>query len=117
MRILSLSASVSTTLDANGNGTAQGGPTLPGTAWLPTIASVSTNEETVTNEAECKIYAGSYAGNGTFVDGTLSGSTGDSTQNIAGKTIYPGQYVWAVWTNGDPGVQAFLNVTGTRRVP
>jgi hypothetical protein len=117
MRILNLTATASTVLDANGNGTAQGGPTSPGTVWLPAIASVNCNEAEVINEAACKTYAGAFVSSGTFVDGTLSGSSGDSTQNIAGRTIYPGQYVFAVWTGGDPGALAVLNVTGTRQVP
>lgn len=116
-RTLVLSVAVPVVLDGTGGGTAQAGPASPGETWLPQVVSVGAAESAVLAEAQCKIYAGESASQPNFVDGTLSGSTGDSTSNVAGQVLYPGQYLWAVWTGGDAGVTAVMNVTGTRTVP
>jgi hypothetical protein len=115
MRTLGLTATASVTLNSQGNGTASIGPALPGTTWMPSVASVSASSNV--NEAQCKIYAGAQVMQSSYIDGTLSGSTGDSTANIAGQVIYPGQYVFAVWSGGDPGATATLNLNGTKTVP
>lgn len=119
MRTLALSRSLTVTLDGSGDGTAQLGPTSPGELWLPSVISVGTDQlsSAITNEAQCKVYCGAVVSQPNFVDGTLSGSTGDSTGNAAGQQIHPGQYVWAVWSGGDAGVQATVQVQGTRQVP
>ena len=104
------------TLNGSGNGTAKVGPVNAREVWSPAIASVRTNQAAVTNEASCKIYIGPDTSPPNFVDGTLSGSTGDSTDSVAGQQVRCGQYVFAVWAGGDPGAQAFLNVTGTSQV-
>jgi len=117
MRTLSLTATANVTLDESGNGTVQLGPQYAGEIWYPAIASVGTEQETVTNEAQCKIYCGPLASQAYYVDGTLSGSTGDSTANVAGQVIRPGSYVWAVWSGGDYLAVATLNVQGSRTVP
>jgi hypothetical protein len=104
-RSITLSATGSVVLDSHGNGTVGIGPTLPGTSWLPTVASVSASSNT--NEAQCKVYAGAMVLQPYYVDGTLSGSTGDSTVNITGQIIYPGQYVFAVWTLGQSRLLIF----------
>lgn len=116
MRTLTLSATASVTL-SGGAGTAQVGPTFPGESWLPVTASVGAQETTITDEAQCKVYVGPSATQPYYVDGTLSGSTGDSTTNVTGKVVYPGSYIWAVWSGGDNGAQVTLNVAGTRVVP
>lgn len=116
MRTLSLTRTANVTL-TGGAGTAQLGPVSPGETWYPTVASVSTEESTVTDEAQCKIYCGPLPSQAYYVDGTLSGSTGDSTGNVAGQVIRPGSYVWAVWSGGDSGAVAVLNIQGTRTVP
>lgn len=117
MRTLSLTQSAQITLNGSGDGTAQLGPSSPGEVWAPSVVSVGTEETSVTNEAQCKIYCGPAPAQPYYVDGTLSGSTGDSSSNVTGQMLYPGQYVIAVWTGGDPGAVAFLNVQGTRTVP
>jgi hypothetical protein len=114
VRILNLSQTQSIALDSNGDGTAQLGPSAPGVVW--TVALVSVSVATNTNEAECKVYIGPSASAATFVDGTLSGSTGDSTDR-ATMPIYPGMYLFAVWTGGDAGQLATVNVMGTQQVP
>lgn len=117
MRTLTLSVTAEVTLNGSGNGTAQAGPTSPGEIWYPAVVSVGTQETTVTSEAQCKIFAGPAPAQPNYVDGTLSGSTGDSTTNIAGRVLRAGQYVFGTWAGGDAGAVAFLNISGTRTVP
>lgn len=106
------------TLDASGNGQTRIGPVSAREWWAPAVASVRTNQEIadITSEAACRIFCGADTSPQNYVDGTLSGSTGDSTGNVAGQEIRVGQYVWAVWTGGDPGAQAWLNVSGVKNL-
>lgn len=115
MRTLQLSKTVNVVLNSSGNGTAMVGPTFPGEIWYPTVVSVSASTNVA--EAACKIYAGTSVQAFFFVDGTLSGSTGDSSDRITGQTLYPGHDVIAAWSGGDVGATATMNVTGTRTVP
>lgn len=108
-----LNVSVPVVLDASGNGTARTGPVNLREVWTPQQASVKVATSTV--EAECKVYQGEAPDDPNFVGGTLSGSTGDSTTNVYGP-LYVGQYVWAVWTGGDPGATAYLNVGGSKTI-
>lgn len=101
-------------LDGAGNGTARLGPAGARETWFPAVASVSV--ATNAKEAQCKIYVGDSPVPAHFIDGTLSGSTGDATGRVAGSTIKLGWFIWAVWSGGDPGAVATLNVTGTREV-
>jgi hypothetical protein len=114
MRTLSLRASYSVTLDSDGNGTVQAGPSSPGEQWQLSIASVSVS--TNTNEASCRVYIGADTTQTNYADGTLSGSTGDSTDRVS-YPLNPGQSVWAVWTGGDSGATATLVLQGERTLP
>jgi hypothetical protein len=114
MKRLSLTRTARVTLDGSGNGTASAGPTSAGETWYPDVTSVSA--ATSVKEASCKIFSGAVATSFTYVDGTLSGSTGDSTDRVKGP-IYPGQLVIAQWAGGDPGAVATMNIQGTRTVP
>ena len=116
-RTLTLNVSASVTLNGSGNGTVQLGPKSAGEVWFPSVVSVGTNETVITDEANCSVYVGPYAGQGYFVDLTIFGSTGASSSNIKGQVVYPGNFIWAVWTGGDNGAQATLNVSGTKQVP
>lgn len=111
-----LNQSAVVTFNGAGAGTAQLGPLSAREMWQPAVVSVKTNQApgTIVNEAECKIYAGADTSDSNYVDGTLSGSTGDSSGNVAGQEIDCGEYVWAVWSGGDAGVQGRLNVQGTK---
>jgi hypothetical protein len=113
---VTLDQSAVVTLNGAGAGTAQLGPRGMRERWAPAVASVKTNQATVVNEAQCRVYCGPYASPPNFVDGTLSGSTGDSTSNISGQTVTCGEYVFAVWTGGDAGAQGYLTVTGTKTI-
>jgi hypothetical protein len=114
-RSIPLNLSASVKLNGSGNGTAQLGPGFPGEIWSPAVVSVSVS--TNVSEAQCKIYAGIVAVPATFIDGTLSGSTGDSTDRISGQVFYPGQFIIAVWSGGDVGAIATMNIQGSRQVP
>jgi hypothetical protein len=113
---VNLNHSAVVTLDVNGNGTAQLGPISPREMWQPSVVSVKTNQTaaTIVNEAICKVYVGSDTSDPNYVDGTLSGSTGDSTTNVAGQEVDCGEYVFAVWSGGDAGAQGRVNVQGTK---
>lgn len=116
MRVPIQGAFDSTTLDASGNGTAKVGPISAREIWYPSNAHVSANIGTVTNEAQCIVYVGNTVGAGQFRDGTLSGSSGDATGKISADIIKQNEYVFAVWSGGDPGATATLVVTGYKDV-
>ena len=101
-------------LNGSGGGTVKLGPVGAREVWSPAVASVSVS--TNVKEAQCRVYVGDSAVPANFIDGTLSGSTGDSTDRVSGSQVKLGWYVWAVWSGGDAGSVATLNVTGTREV-
>ncbi|HEY1618005.1 MAG TPA: hypothetical protein VGG25_10330 [Streptosporangiaceae bacterium] len=105
------------TLNGQGNGTAQLGPRSLREKWTPSLVSVSTNQApaAIVNQAQCQVFEGEDTTQPCYIGGTLSGSTGDSTTNLWGP-LTCGQYVYAVWTGGDPGAQAVLKVTGTKDI-
>lgn len=111
-----LDDSVSVTLDGSGNGTVKLGPISAREIWSPVSASVKTNQTTITNEARCAIYVGWTATQDNFRDQTFTGSSGDSTDKVGGKPVKSGNFIWAVWTGGDPGAVATLNVAGTKEI-
>lgn len=104
----------SVVLDGSGNGTAKVGPLSARESWTPAVVSVKAT--TNTKEATCTTYAGAAAQAPYFLDSTYAGSSGDSTGRGAAKTLRVGQYVWAVWTGGDPGAVATVTVIGTKEI-
>lgn len=116
MQNVPLYESAFTTLDSNGNGSVRLGPDGAAGLWHPEIASVSVSTNNL--EADCSIYAGAAPIPQWFVEGTHSGSTGDSTDRVTGKVIARTKlpYIWAAWTGGDPGAQATLNISGTKDI-
>lgn len=103
----------SVTLNGSGAGTAKLGPIGGSEVWTPSSVSVICSSNI--SEANCKIYVGPSATNQYFKDITVDGSTGDATEK-ANIPIPYGSYVWAVWTGGDAGATATLNVDGTEIV-
>lgn len=118
MTTVTLNQSAVVTLDGSGNGRAQLGPVNQRESWQPAVVSVKTNQApaAVVNQAQCSIYCGPDTSDSNFVDGTLSGSTGDSTSNVGGQAVNCGEYVFAVWTGGDPGAQGRVIVSGTKQL-
>jgi len=113
MTAVPLNESTPVVLNGAGNGTARLGPAFAET-WSP--AAVSVKVSSAASEAQCRIYLGSDATDANFVDGTLSGSTGDCTDRVTGPFRLP-NYIWAVWAGGDPGATATLAVLGSRDIP
>lgn len=118
---LTLNQAESVVLDGSGNGTIKMRPDGSHEYWLPTIVSVSAPNPAggpPTNEARCDLYAGPKAASQYFVDGTVSGSSGDNTDRFAGYVIgrHADPFVIAVWTGGDPGATAVLRVQGTKEL-
>jgi len=111
-----LSESDSVVLDASGNGTLRMMPYGGSLTWLPTIVSVTASSSKA--EAQCRVYVGPDTSDQWFIDGTLSGSTGDSTDRVTGRQVDShGHALWAVWTGGDPGAVATMTVAGTESRP
>lgn len=102
---------VSITLsNPGGNGTAQIGPQRVKEHWQ--ITGVGVAVSTQMTQAQCSVYIGSTASAATFLGSTQNGSSGD-TCAVANMDIQPGQYVFAVWSNGDAGSTATMTVFGT----
>jgi len=116
-RTLPLSASASVTLDGNGNGTAEVGPSLPGEVWSPGSTGITCGGAIPdTGTPTVFIYAGNGISTSTFIDSTYN-VTSASSSMISGKSLYAGQLVFAVWSGGPPNETATLAVNGTRQVP
>ena len=96
------------TLNASGVGTIRFGPGRPREHW--TITRVSCQVSTKVLEAEFKVYRGSI-GPGTFISGSVSGSTGDSDDGLK-EGLNAGEYLSAQWTGGDVGAIATLTYWG-----
>jgi hypothetical protein len=106
----------SVTLDGSGNGVAKVGPQSAREIWHPENVHVAANTGNVTNEASCLVYVGDAVGPNNFRDGTLSGSSGDTTDAVNADEINQGEYVFAVWSGGDVGVMATMIVTGEKDI-
>ncbi len=111
------SLAVSVVLDVTGAGTAQLGPSITNEQWQPSQVSVNCSANVTTGACQANIYCGSGVNQGTYKDGTFSGDSGDSTDAVDGVILWPGQYIFAVWSDGVPGATATMIVTGTRIVP
>lgn len=109
-----LSETVSVVLGAAGGGIVRVGPLSARETWTPSAVAVSVSSHTA--EAACKLYVGDQPVQSNFVDGTYSGSSGDSTDSLAAQRVKAGEYVWAVWTGGDPGATATMTVSGSREI-
>lgn len=111
MAVIQLSESGDVVLDAAGAGTVKIGPYGPGEVWSPSSVSVLCSSNAA--EAVCKVYVGPSASGRYFKDLTVNGSTGDSTSRC-NLPVSKGSFIWAVWSGGDPGAVATVNVDGTK---
>jgi hypothetical protein len=103
-------------LDGSGNGTLKMVPPGGSLTWFPSTVSVKASSNV--KEASCKIYIGPSATDPYFADGTLSGSTGDSTDTVNGYQVDThGNSLWAVWAGGDAGATATMTVNGQEQAP
>lgn len=111
---VSLAESAPVTIGAGGSGTAKIGPQGSGETWHPAIAHVSASTNVL--EATCKVFVGDQPTQINYRDGTLSGSTGDSTDHVSADEVKLGKFIWAVWAGADVGATAYLTVTGTKDI-
>jgi carotenoid cleavage dioxygenase-like enzyme len=116
MRVPIKGAFGNVTLTGTGSGMVKLGPLSARETWYPANAHVSANIGQVTNEAQCIIYVGTSVEANNFRDGTLSGSSGDSTDAISADIVPMGEYIFAVWSGGDAGAIATLTVSGEKEV-
>jgi hypothetical protein len=111
-----LSDFVQITLDGTGAGVARLGPRAHGQTWRPTVASIKMTGPTPAGQATCFLYAGGAATDANFLDSTYDVAN-DSTDRLSGQVLDLGQYVFAVWSGGNPGATATLTVNGTKVIP
>jgi hypothetical protein len=105
------------TLNGSGNGTASVGPSSAGESWSPASVAIScTGSIPTSGTPTVFLYAGTNATALTVVDSTYN-VTGASSSMISGQTLWPGQQVFAVWSDGPANGVATIVVTGTRKVP
>lgn len=100
----------STILDTNGNGSVR----IAATGQKVQITSTRVTVSTSTNEAIATIYKNAI-GQQYEIEGSLSGSTGDTSDT----TFYlnDGDSLYVVWTGGDAGATATAIVSGWASVP
>ncbi len=96
------------TLNASGVGTIRFGPGRPREKW--TVTRVSCQASSNTKEAQFKLYRGSV-GPGTFISGSVSGSTGDTDDTLR-EALNSGEYLTGQWTGGDVGAVATVTYWG-----
>ncbi len=101
---------VSVKLDGSGNGQCSLTPPS-GTMWQLSLASVSTTS--TGNAPKAFLYLGNSNGPLTLVDSTFLGNSASSGK-VAGAPFFHGSYLWAVWTGGDAGALATLQVYGVQ---
>lgn len=112
-----------TVLDGSGNGKVKWRPDGSQQYGHPAIVSVKVTAADPAvgplSEAVVKIYAGNAPTDSNFIDGSFTGSSGNSTDRVAGHIIGRTReaYLWAVWTGGDPGQTATMTVTGQLEIP
>jgi len=109
-----LSASV--VLDSNGNGQIRMAPLDK--KWQidssNVLCSLLPGQTMPVKEALCRVYVGQVAALNQ-VDGTYSGSSGDTSDTVMYLT--QGQAVFFVWTGGDVGVTATVQIGFWQSVP
>lgn len=113
-----LSESASVVLDGSGNGSVRLGPLTAREVWFPVNASVRVDyspDPSPTNEAQCQIFVGETATPENFRDLTFSGSSGDASGKVTGR-VPKNWFIWAVWSGGDAGKTATLNVSGKKEI-
>lgn len=99
-------------LDGSGNGTITIGPSKAGNIWYPKNVHVICDSNN--NEATVLIYAGAPTFSN-YRDTGFVGSSGDATDALQADEITTRNKITAVFTGGDPGANAYVNVSGMQR--
>lgn len=103
----------STPVLANGAASLQAGPAGVGSSWALDQAGIATSVGAA-DTATCAVYAGPQASAPYLVAQSYAG--GGDAIGLAGYTLLPGEFVWAIWSGGTPGSLAQLKVAGTQTV-
>jgi hypothetical protein len=113
MATLPLDESRQITLDGSGNGAVTIGPTYSYQTWTPSQINVQVTSNL--SEPVFKYYRGASIGNTNYLGGTYTGSNDQSV--VSGQILQPGEVFLCVWTGGDPGAVASVNLNGTKDIP
>jgi hypothetical protein len=100
--------------DGDGNALAQVGPQGLGVTWALDQCVVSSSIGAL-DAALASVFAGPLAIPTYLVASSLAG--GGSQFALGGLGVAAGWFVWAQWTGGTPGAQAYLRVTGQKSAP
>jgi hypothetical protein len=100
-------------VSAAGTVSLQAGPQGIGARWALDQAGIATSVGAV-DTATCAVYAGPQASAPYLV--AQSYAAGCDAIGLAGYTLQPGEFVFAVWSGGTPGSLAQLKVAGTKTV-
>jgi len=108
-------------LDGSGNGTLAMRPDGSREYWLPELVSEAAPNPAggiPASEARFDLYIGHKVAQQYFVDGTYTGSSGNSTDKVNGYTVgrHADAQIIGVWTGGDPGAVATMRVQGTKEL-
>jgi len=110
-----IDAHASVTLNGSGAGQVSLGPPA-GTRWALDLANVSVvaagTGAAPSAASTCTLYRGSTSGPQQQVDVAILTGNGAASGKVGGVPYFPGQVLWAVWTGGDPGAIATLQVYG-----
>lgn len=106
------------TLNGSGAGTASVGPLTAREVWYPDNVAVKCAPPAsgVSVEAQVAVYMGDSATQPNFRDNAVFGTSGDNTGACNGDQVKKGHKIWAVFSAGNPNVQATVTVTGMRDV-
>ena len=96
-----------TTLDANGFGSVNFGPSRPNTKYIITGVGVQVSSNTLVPTA--KVYRGT-AQPSNFISGTYDGSS--DADNALNEELWPGEIITVTWESGDVGATATANFRG-----
>lgn len=110
MRQVPVSPQATVTLNASGNGQVSLTPPS-GTRWDLQLAAVSTTG--TIKLPQCFLYLGNSNGPLTLIDSTNLGNSASSGK-VRGAPVHAGTYIWAVWSGGDAGALATLQLYGTQ---
>lgn len=102
------------TLDGSGNGVCKIGVSNRNQVMNLTVAAIRVTSALIASKPvpACIIYIGPTNTDDNIIDGTMVGSL-NSTSRVSGHPIMYGDYIWAAWTNGNPGDIATLSIFGS----
>lgn len=110
---IGIDGQVSGVVGAGGGVTLQAGPAGVGSSWALDQAGIATSVG-ANDTATCAVYVGPQASAPYLVAQSYVG--GGDAIGLAGYTLQPGEFVFAVWSSGTAGSVAQLKVAGAKTV-